>query len=184
MPQRESQILAFFLGVTRSAKDIVEAREQLVLSKHHGVSVGETGKQSALVLLIIHQDLFGVSPGDRELATHHGVLHGDGHRQLGCHCRCSHQRHTTLNEGSEDGEESTTSALDRRRVHTVFVDRAVAIEQVLPGNAHVGEVESTIVDSVQSTLGSIVIPADTREETVVVSERDVERGHRGFRRPR
>jgi len=35
-------------------------------------------------------------------------------------------------------------------------------------------VESTIVDSVQPTLGPIVIPADAREEAVLVSERDIE----------
>jgi len=79
-----------------------------------------------------------------------------------------------LNQCPEHREKAPPPAFDGGRIHTLFVDTAVAVEQVLSWHVDVGEVESAVIDAIEPTLGPIVIPADSWEKTAVVAEFDIE----------
>jgi hypothetical protein len=80
-----------------------------------------------------------------------------------------------LNERAKNREEASTAALNGGGVHAILIDRPIPIEQVFPGYSHVREVEATVIDAVQTPLGPVVFSADSRQEAVLVTQRDIQR---------
>src|SRR5690606_10494980 len=113
----------------------------------------------ALVATIVEQHLL-LAVTARKLAPLVAVGERDRETHAGAGRGCTIERHTTLHEGAEHGEETAAGALDRRRVGTVFRDIAVLVEQVGARDAHIREVQAAIVDAVEATLVTVILTAD------------------------
>lgn len=61
-----------------------------------------------------------------------------------------------MNEGAEHGEEAASGAVNGRGVVAVVVDAAVAGEEVVAWDSHVGEGEAAVVDSVKPTFEAVI----------------------------
>src|SRR5699024_3361006 len=118
---------------------------------------------SSLVLAVVEEHGL-LAVGADELAPLVAVAHGHGETDLGGDGGCAVERDAALDERSEHGEEAAARALDGRRVRAVGRDAAVPAEEVAPGDAHVREVEASVVDAVEATLEPVVLAAHAGEE--------------------
>ena len=138
----------------------------------------ELREQAALVALVVEQHLLvGVARGV-ELPALVAVGDRDRERHGRRRRRGAVERDAALHERAEHREEAAPGARDRARVGAVLGDRAVAVQQVLAGDAHVREVQAPVVDAVEAALEAVVLAADALEEPALrVAERHVERVH-------
>ncbi len=158
------EVLAVLGGVLLAGEDVVEQVEQAVVREVRRVRLGDAREQAAAVRRVVEQHRLLDRRRRGELAALRAVLHGDGQAQLGRRRCGAVQRHATLHQRAEHGEEATSGAVDRRRVGAVGGHRAVAREQVGARDAHVVEREAPVVDAAQAALEAVVVPADPGQE--------------------
>ena len=81
---------------------------------------------------------------------------------------CQGDTHPTTHQGSQHGEEAPGGTGDGARVGAIGGDLGKAVQQILPGNPHLVEPDTPVVDTVETELLATVLDANTRADAAVV----------------
>ena len=167
-----------WLRVGAPAEHVVELLQEHLVREARGVGRGEQREEPPLVPLVVEDDLFVGVAARGELAALAAVGDRDLEADLRRRDGRAVERDAPLHQRAEHREEPAPRAVDGRRVRAVLGDVAVLVEQVGAGDAHLGEVQPPVVDTVQAALEAVVLAADAGEELAVgVADGHVERVH-------
>ena len=151
---------------------------QFVLGELQRVGLGDQREQPALVHQVVHDEHLVLGSRCLELPALQGIPGRDvqGHPRGGAGAAAHGD--PAADQGAEHGEEATALVLDRRAVAAVLGDVGVLVEQVLPRDAHLVELDAPVVDAGQTALVVTVRGGDTRQVVArIVADRHHEAVH-------
>ena len=178
-PGRPRFQLALLLGVGLvDALQIVQRGQQFVLRELQRVGPRDQREQPPLVHQVIHDQHLAVASGCGKLPTLQRVADRDVQCHPGGGGRAAADGDAAADQGAQHGEEAPALVLDRGGVGAVRCDVGVAVEQVLPRDAHVVEHDASVVHAGQAALVVAVRRRDARHVVaVVVADRHHEAVH-------